>query len=51
MTDDQEKLLEDALGTVKVSFSLVLLSKNQYPSFLSEVWIQTQLLVFYDNFF
>jgi hypothetical protein len=51
MTDDQEKLLEDALGTVKVFFSLVLKTKNPYPGFLSEVWIQTQLLVFYDKFF
>jgi hypothetical protein len=29
MTDDQEKLLEDALGTVKVLFSLALLLKNR----------------------
>jgi hypothetical protein len=51
MTDDQEKLLEDALGTVKVLFSLVLKTKNPYPGFLSEVWIQTHLLVFYDKIF
>ncbi len=46
MTDDQEKLLEDALGTVKVLFSLVLLSKNAYPGFFFKFWIRTQLLVF-----